>query len=117
VTNGRDPAADQAHFQAVIRDEPVRTVVWVSRGPWMGFNGVQALVLGNETLFRVQASRWALRPDAVLDRYPLSQITGARWIRRRSGDIGRIEFRINGERKSFTSDRPEAPELAQMLAH
>jgi hypothetical protein len=83
----------------------------------MGFNGVQALVLGTETLYRVQASRWALRRDAVLDRYPLAHMTSSRWIRRRRGNVGRIEFRIDGKRKSFTSDRPEASALARMLPH
>jgi hypothetical protein len=95
----------------------VRSVVRVSSGPWVGFNGVQALVLGDETLFRIQASRWALRRDTVLDRYPLSHVTNSRWIRSSRGDAGRIEFRIDGKRKSFTSDRPEAPELAKMLPH
>lgn len=94
-------------------DRPIRLIAHVSNGPWYGFNGVQVLVLTDQALYRVQASKFAFRRDVVLDKVVLSDLSDARWIARR--DSGRISFRVAGVRKSYVSKWTEATDLAKAL--
>lgn len=93
---------------------PIRLVAHVSRGPWYGFNGVQALILTDEDLYRVQASAFALRRDRVLERFPRASLSDVRW-RERSEKAGRISFAFAGKAKSYASKWAEASEMAQLL--
>lgn len=96
-------------------DEPIRLIAHVSHEPWYGFNGVQALVLTERALYRVQASKFAVLPDALLNTFFLSDITNTQWRPRGSGKAGRVSFKAAGRRKFYASKWVEAAELAVAL--
>lgn len=91
-----------------------RLVAHVSHGPWYGFNGIQALALTDQALYRVQQG-YALRPERVLGTYLLSEISEPRWAPERHGRSGRLSFRVAGSRRSYASKWQEAAELASAL--
>ena len=93
---------------------PIRFALDVSSGPWWGFNGVQTLVLGDAALFRVQG-RLAIRPRVVLNVFPLSRITDARWVPTRSGRSGRLSMAVRGKRVSFVARSGKGAALAELL--
>lgn len=95
-------------------DRPIKLVAHVSSGPWYGFNGVQALVLTDQALYRVQASKYSVRPDVVLDKYLLSDVSDAQWTAR-GRNAGRLTLRVAGTRKSYASTWAEASDLAAAL--
>ena len=107
---------DASFLQDVIGcGRPVLLVVQVSQGRWYGFHGVQALVLTDQTLYRVRAGRYTLRARVVLDKFLLTDLTAARWTPRGTGGGGRISFDLAGRRKSYASKWAETAELAQAL--
>jgi phage protein U len=99
----------------IIGQPAPRLVAHVSNGPWYGFNGIQALALTDQAVYRIQRGFAALRPDRVLGKYLLSEISEPRWKPKRSGRSGRISFRVAGSRCSYTSKWQEAAELAARL--
>ena len=86
----------------------------MSNGPWYGFNGVQALVLTDAAVYRVQQG-WALLPDRVIDKYLVSDISEPRWTSGRAGRGGRISFKVADARHSYASKWQEAADLAATL--
>jgi hypothetical protein len=89
--------------------------VQVSHRRWYGHNGVQALVLTDQTLYPVRAGRYTLRAGVVLDKFLLTDLTDARWTPRGTRGAGRISFRLAGRCKSYASKWAETAELAQAL--
>lgn len=94
---------------------PVLHALEVSSGPWPGFDGMQALLLTSTTLYRVRASRFAVRPNAVLDVIDRDEISGARWAAGPLGGLGRLRFLADGRRRSFVSAWAEGDGFARSL--
>jgi hypothetical protein len=112
----RHSDSDASLLQDVIGcGRPVLLVVQVSHRRWYGLNGVQALVLTDQTLYRVRAGRYILRPVVVLDKFLLTDLTDARWTPRGTRGAGRISFRLAGRCQSYASKWAETAELAQAL--
>lgn len=114
VQQRRYTASELSRFGAIVGPPTPRLVAHVSNGPWYGFNGVQALVLTEAAVYRVQQG-WALLPDRVIDKYLVSDISGPRWTTGRSGRSGRISFKVAGSPHSYASKWQEAADLASEL--
>ncbi|WP_157720052.1 hypothetical protein [Microlunatus sagamiharensis] len=107
-------ASELSRLGDIVGQRPARLAAHVSNGPWYGFNGIQALVLTNEAVYRVQQG-WALLPDRVIDKYLLSDISEPRWTSSRAGRTGRISFNVASARHSYASKWQEAADLALAL--
>jgi hypothetical protein len=114
VERRRYSAAELSRFGDITRQATPHLVAQVSHGPWVGFNGIQALVLTGKTVYRIQQG-WALRPERVISKYPVSDISDVRWTSSRGGRSGRLTFRVAGSRRSFASKWQEATDLAAEL--
>lgn len=107
-------ASELSRLGDIVGQPAPLAVVHVSHGPWYGFNGVQALVLTDAAVYRVQQG-WALLPDRVIDTYHVSEITEPRWALGRTGRAGRISFTVGGVRHSYASKWQEAADFAAGL--
>ena len=103
-----------ARLGDIVGQRPVRKVAHVSTGPWYGFNGVQALVLTDDALYRVQQGL-ALRPDRVMDTFLLTDLSDVFWRPGRRGRSGRIAFSVAGSRRSYASKWRDAVDLVEEL--
>ena len=107
-------ASELSRLGDIVGQGPACLAAHVSNGPWYGFNGVQALVLTDEAVYRVQQG-WALLPDRVIGKYLVRDISEPRWISSRAGRAGRISFKVAGARHSYASKWQEAADLALAL--
>jgi hypothetical protein len=107
-------ASELSRLGDIVGQRPACLPAHVSNGPWYGFNGVQALVLTDEAVYRVQQG-WALLPDRVIGKYLVRDISEPRWISSRAGRAGRISFKVAGARHSYASKWQEAADLALAL--
>ncbi|WP_375425886.1 hypothetical protein [uncultured Friedmanniella sp.] len=108
-------ATELNRLGGIIGQSVAGLVAQVSTVPWYGFNGIQALVLTDDAVYRIQQSFFALRRDRILGRYPLTDISDPRWTPARNGRSGRIAFRVAGSQHCYISKWQEAVELAGRL--
>ena len=107
-------ASELSRFGDIVQQPAPGLVAHVSSGPWYGFNGVQALVLTEGAVYRIQQG-WALLSDRVIDKYLLSDISEPCWTAGRGGRSGRLSFKVAGVRRSYSSKWQEAADLASEL--
>jgi hypothetical protein len=107
-------ASELSRFGDIVQQPAPDAVAHVSKGPWYGLNGIQALVLTEAAVYRIQQG-WALLPDRVIDKYLLSDISEPRWTSSRGGRAGRISFKVAGAHRSYASKWQEAADLASEL--
>jgi hypothetical protein len=116
VRSGRYDDAALRRLSLIARSSrPVEVALEVSSGPWPGFNGVQALALAGDVLYRLQTSRFALRPNAILDVVPVESVSDVAWTVGPLGQLGRLRFRFEGKRRSYISRWSEGYDLAQAI--
>lgn len=96
-------------------DEPVLRALEVSSGPWPGFNGLQTLVLTETKFYRVQTTRFALRPNALLDVIDRKELINVVWRAGLLGLFGRLHLVADGRRRSFVSVWSEGADFAATM--